>query len=587
MKFNICISGEEASKAIEFLEAYYKENDEIKFHLHENIAKAEDKFDVFSFCDAVFYYGSSEKNEYINFWTGHNHFRMINSSLGLDELKAEVESFVGDGVHYEIEKKFIIKYPDISYLDSLKNAKKTYISQSYIIDNNERKRIRKRGIDGVFSYYLTKKKTVSGFKKEETEYVITKEEYEELKNKDKNALTIEKTRYCLSENFTYYEIDVYPFWKDRAVMEIELKDENEEFVLPGNIEVIEDVSSDKAYSNFNLALLNSKKDRKLRFAVIGRNFVVDWFISAAKQFENLSFDAVYSRKLETGKEFADKYGVKKVYTDINDLANDSEIDFCYIASPNKFHKEQSLILLNAKKHIICEKPAVLSEKDYSDIEKCAEENNCIFTEAIIPPHSPALKKIKNDLSKIGKIHHIFLNYCQYSSRYDKFKNGIIENAFIKELGNGSLMDIGIYPVSVMEYLFGLPKSISAKSCFLEGSIDSEGSFIADYGDFLCEVIYSKVSDSFIPSEIQGEKGSILIDRMSRPFEYTIKYRKALSFEDERIDIKKDKEDMYFEIEDFISEIIYGKNKEYSTHSKNVLKITDEIRKQVGIDYEAT
>ncbi len=537
------------------------------------------KNQIFDLYDAVFYIGDEEKCEYINNWTGHNHLRMTKNT---DELTAETDNFIGEPVHFEIEKKFIIKYPDISYLDSLKNAKAVYISQSYIEENGERKRIRKRGIDGDFSYYLTMKKSVgNSFKKIEEEYKITKEEYERLKAFDINNLTIEKTRYCLSENNTYYEIDVYPFWNDKAVMEIELKDENESYVLPKNIEVIQDVSYDKSYSNYNLALI--RKNMK-KFAVIGRNFVVDWFISATKQFSSLSFEAVYSRNYETGKEYADKYGVKKVYTDICSLANDEEIDFVYIASPNIFHKNQAIALLNAKKHIICEKPAVLSQKDMEEVTECAKKNDCVFMEAIIPSHSPAIIKLKNDIEKIGKIRHVFLNYCQYSSRYDKFKNGIIENAFVSSLGNGSLMDIGIYPVSIMEFLFGLPKKISAQSCFLEKSIDSNGAFIASYDGFLCEVIYSKVSDSVLPSEIQGEKGSVVIEKMSRPFSYTVKLRNG---ETEEADLKADKEDMYFELADFLSQLDGNRTDEYNIHTKNVLKITDEIRKQVGIKYENT
>ncbi len=260
MQYNIYITGEKASDVIDLIKEKYigKEN----FHFYNTVNEAEDKNKIFGFFDAVFYYGASEKNEFINYWTGHNHFRMINSSCGINELIAEIDSFIGGDVHYEIEKKFIIEYPDINWLDSLKNAKKVYISQSYITDDNDKKRIRKRGIDGVFSYYLTMKKSLDGFKKEEIEYQITKEEYDYLKEKDKNCLTIEKIRYCLSENFTYYEIDVYPFWKDKAVMEIELKDENEKYVLPKNIKIIKDVSSDKAYSNYNLALLNLKTDWK-------------------------------------------------------------------------------------------------------------------------------------------------------------------------------------------------------------------------------------------------------------------------------------------------------------------------------------
>ena len=253
MQCNICITGEEASKVIELIKEKYSD---VNFYLYDTISETEDKNKIFSFFDAVFYYGNSSENEFINYFTGHNHFRMINSSLGENELFLEIDSFIGGDTHYEIEKKFIIEYPDINMLNSIKNAQKVFISQSYINDNGVRKRIRKRGINGVYSYYLTMKKTISGFKKEEVEYKITKEEYEALKNNDKDNLTIEKIRYCLSENFTYYEIDIYPFWENKAVMEIELKGENEKYILPKNIRIIKDVSTDKNYSNYNLALLN-------------------------------------------------------------------------------------------------------------------------------------------------------------------------------------------------------------------------------------------------------------------------------------------------------------------------------------------
>lgn len=542
--------------------------------------------DIYDLYDGVFYLDTKnpDDKEYINIWTGHNHLRMIDFYNDFSdkekELISETDSFIGEPVHFEIEKKFIIKYPDLSYLDNLKNAQAVYISQSYIEENGERKRIRKRGVDGEFSYYLTMKKTLDGFKKLEIEEKITEDEYNRLYSISKNNLTIEKTRYCLSENNTYYEIDVYPFWDDKAVMEIELKSENEKYVFPKNIEVVKDVSSDKSYSNYNLARILDE-NKKIRCAVIGRNFVVDWFIAALKQHENIILEAVYSRNENTGREYADKYNVKKVYTDIEALCNDKMIDFVYIASPNICHKEQSIKLLNAKKHVICEKPAVLSEKDFSDVLLCAEKNNCVFMEAIIPAHSPALKKIINEeFEKIGKIRHVFLNYCQYSSRYDKFKNGIIENAFIPSLGNGALMDIGVYPVSIMEYLFGLPKKLTSHSMKLEGSIDSNGAILADYDGMICEIIYSKVSDSFLKSEIQGEKGSIIIDRMSRPFKYTVILRNGEKYE---VDIKNEKEDMYFEISDFLK-LISEKNDEYNTHTKNVLKILDEVRKQNKIEF---
>ena len=162
-----------------------------------------------------------------------------------------------------------------------------------------------------------------------------------------------------------------------------------------------------------------------------------------------------------------------------------------------------------------------------------------------------------------------------------FKNGIIENAFIPSLGNGALMDIGVYPVSIMEYLFGLPKKLTSHSMKLEGSIDSNGAILADYDGMICEIIYSKVSDSFLKSEIQGENGNIIIDRMSRPYKYSIELRNG---EKTKIDTQNDKEDMFFEISDFKNQILNEKTDEYNIHTKNVLKILDEVRSQSKIEF---
>ena len=94
----------------------------------------------------------------------------------------------------------------------------------------------------------------------------------------------------------------------------------------------------------------------MKVATIGTGFIVDWFLNAVKQNEGISCVAMYSRNVEHAKNLKEKHEVKKVYTDLDEMLNDSEIDCVYVASPNSLHFEQSLKALKAGKHVICEKP---------------------------------------------------------------------------------------------------------------------------------------------------------------------------------------------------------------------------------------
>ena len=137
------------------------------------------------------------------------------------------------------------------------NCSRVEIIQTYLkSDNGDEVRVRQRGTEGSFVYYLTRKKKISDMKRVEIERRLTQEEYLALlMDADTSRRQIRKTRYCLSENNLYYEIDVYPFWDDKAIAEIELSDENTEIVFPDFIKVIKEVTEDENYKNAALALI--------------------------------------------------------------------------------------------------------------------------------------------------------------------------------------------------------------------------------------------------------------------------------------------------------------------------------------------
>ena len=156
---------------------------------------------------------------------------------------------------YEIERKFLIEYPDVNELEAYPNSTKSEIAQTYLLtDDGFTSRIRKRTTNGATKYIFTEKKRVNDVKCIENEREITKEEYNDLlKLADPKRNTIEKTRYCLPYGGRVVEIDIYPFWTDRAIAEVEMEDEGESVRLPGFIKVIREVTAEKAYKNVALA----------------------------------------------------------------------------------------------------------------------------------------------------------------------------------------------------------------------------------------------------------------------------------------------------------------------------------------------
>ena len=192
-------------------------------------------------------------------WTGHPHLRIIDNATDFEDklkrLMAEISAFLGEPEPYEIERKFLIEYPDIAELEKLPNCQRVEIIQTYLTaPEGEESRVRQRGIDGNYIYFQTTKKKVTDLKRVEVERRLSQEEYLRLlMEADPACRPIRKTRYCLTYDNQYFEIDVYPFWKDKAILEIELATETTQVRFPKKIRVIREVTEDDAYKNASLA----------------------------------------------------------------------------------------------------------------------------------------------------------------------------------------------------------------------------------------------------------------------------------------------------------------------------------------------
>lgn len=252
----------------------------------------------------------------------------------------------------------------------------------------------------------------------------------------------------------------------------------------------------------------------IKFGTIGTNWITDNFVEAATSLEGYYYNAVYSRSKERAELFAAKYNVKNTFTSLEKMAQSDKLDAVYIASPNAFHFEQSKLFLSNKKHVIVEKPAVMSKEEAEELYALAEENGVIYMEAIISIYSPQAQILKETLKDIGTIRAARIDYSQLSTRYPMLLHGDIPNIFNPKMKTGCLMDLGIYCFYAAVYLFGMPQRILPAATFHENGIDLCGSTIFTYPDKTVTITYSKVSESRTNSEIQGDKGTIKVRKIS-------------------------------------------------------------------------
>lgn len=156
----------------------------------------------------------------------------------------------------ETERKFLIEIPSEALLASIPESDKSEITQTYLLaDKGVTARVRKRVCGGKTAYTKTEKIRINDLSCTEKEGEITEDEYNrEFLSADPKRNPILKTRVLLRRGSHFFEIDIYPFWRDKAVMEIELSSEDEDFEIPHEIKVIKEVTGDKRYKNASLAI---------------------------------------------------------------------------------------------------------------------------------------------------------------------------------------------------------------------------------------------------------------------------------------------------------------------------------------------
>ena len=190
---------------------------------------------------------SAASADIIKSWLGNEHLRVAKDTAA---LVREIDFFLGIPEPVEIERKFLIEKPNEQELLDYGLCDFVDIAQAYVEKNGERFRVRKRGKDGDYVYIKTQKEKISDLKRIEKESRISRSLYAES---IKGQRVLYKRRFLLLYGEKYFELDIFPFWQDKALLEIELKSEGESFEIPPFLKVIKEVTEDKNYRNSVIA----------------------------------------------------------------------------------------------------------------------------------------------------------------------------------------------------------------------------------------------------------------------------------------------------------------------------------------------
>lgn len=219
--------------------------------------------------------------------------------------------------------------------------------------------------------------------------------------------------------------------------------------------------------------------KKIKFGIIGAGGIAKKFAKGLEYVEDAQLVAIASRNIENANMFGDMFGIEKRYNSYEELAKDKDIDVVYISTPNALHKEHTILCLENKKAVICEKPFGSNKSEVEEMIKVARENKVFLMEAMWTRYFPVIEKVREWVNDgvIGKVKMI---KGDFGFKCDR---GYGDIRFNKELAGGSLMDVGIYPVSFASMIYKeQPKEIKAIADMGHTGVDEQTAMIFGYED---------------------------------------------------------------------------------------------------------
>ena len=320
--------------------------------------------------------------------------------------------------------------------------------------------------------------------------------------------------------------------------------------------------------------------RRIHWGIIGLGGIAHKFAKDLLLVENCNLEAVASRSLEKAEVFSKEYNSTSFYGSYEELLQSPLIDIVYIATPNNSHERFTILALEHKKAVLCEKPFAINKTQVFRMINASKKNNVFLMEALWTRFIPSIKKIKSsiDNGEIGEIKYINADFA--------FKvNPSIQRVYDKELGGGSLLDIGIYPVFLAYLLLGIPTKINANAHFYESGADSQLAMLFNYENAQAVLFSSFNSASKRIAKISGTLGEIIIDM---PWNETDSFSTLKNDVEEKTELPTLGRGYTYEIDECNTCLQENKiESDIWSHQNSLELITllDTIRKEINLTYK--
>lgn len=320
--------------------------------------------------------------------------------------------------------------------------------------------------------------------------------------------------------------------------------------------------------------------KSLNWAVLGTGVIANEMASALQKMGK-SLYAVGNRTYQKAISFAEKYGIEKVYSTIDEMFVDENVDVIYITSPHNTHYQYMKKALENGKHLLVEKSITLNSRELDEMIALAKANNLILAEAMTIWHMPLYKKLWEIVSRgeLGKVQMITVNF-------GSFKEYNMNNRFFnRNLAGGALLDIGVYALSIVRsFMSETPTKILSQWKPAPTGVDEQAAILLQNDkEQMATVALTMHSKQPKRAMISCEKGYIEIMEFPRANSAVIV--DAESGVRKEVTVGETDNALYYELTDMEEAISCGNAENMKlSYSKDVMDIMTSLRGDWGLVY---
>ena len=319
----------------------------------------------------------------------------------------------------------------------------------------------------------------------------------------------------------------------------------------------------------------------VRWGIAGPGAIATQFATGLSQIEGGHLVAVGSRSLERAAAFASRFGAPDTHGSYESLAENPNVDVVYVATPHSFHARDTLMFLEAGKHVLCEKPFAINQVQARQMAKAARDRGLFLMEAMWSRFLPAYA-ILRDLLEEGVIGDPQVVEADFG-----FRRSINPASRLFDLaqGGGATLDVGIYPVQLCSMVLGTPERVVAAGRLGETGADEQVAAILAYSRGRLGVVKAAIrTEMACTARLSGTDGFVEFPKfMHNPRSLTV----TSSHGSRQIDATWEGEGLRFqavEVHRCIAEGLVESPIMPVDETIDIAGTLDRIREQIGLSY---